>query len=298
MRLSFVTRARLAASKVAAWPNCGDAAVCVKEVTFPPCRNPPGIPRALPRACRSCGAARWSRRPRARSSPDAATPRWRHPTPFRPPARRSICAPFRTEREHPDGSTPAALAAHQPGVRHEEAAGRRCGADLPARAGVAERRGQRSACARVHHAGMVPSRRRHGRADRRDHGLSARRPAAGRHLPRRHHRPLTRSNASPSPRRSRATSAPMCWPPPRMRRRSLPPRGRALRENESWEDLFFRLLLGAGRAASRPRRIPPSSPIGPPRRPHWRAAIRPIRASPRGSSCSSAASNWPTPSSN
>ena len=53
----------------------------------------------------------------------------------------------------------------------------------------------------------------------------------------------------------------------------------------------------AGRTAAGAARIRRSSPIGPPRRPHWRAAIRPIRASPRGSSCSSAASNWPTPSS-
>ena len=43
--------------------------------------------------------------------------------------------------------------------------------------------------------------------------------------------------------------------------------------------------------------IPPSSPTGPPRRPRWRAATRPIRALPSGSSCSSAASNWPMPSS-
>ena len=38
-------------------------------------------------------------------------------------------------------------------------------------------------------------------------------------------------------------SAPMCWPPPRMRRRSPPPRARVCATSESWEDLFFRLLL-------------------------------------------------------
>ena len=55
---------------------------------------------------------------------------------------------------------------------------------------------------------------------------------------------------------------------------------------------------GAGRAASRPRRTRPSSPTGRPRRPRWRGATQPIRASPSGSSCSSAASSWPTRSSN
>ena len=47
MRLSFVTRARLAASKVAAWPELWRRrGMREGTVTFPPCRNPPGIPTA------------------------------------------------------------------------------------------------------------------------------------------------------------------------------------------------------------------------------------------------------------
>jgi len=66
--------------------------------------------------------------------------------------------------------------------------------------------------------------------------------------------------------------------------------GAELRPGESWEDLFFRLLL---------ERIEPR--IGrdrPTFLTHWPAATRPTRASPSGSSCGSAAWNWPTPSSN
>ncbi len=190
-----------------------------------------------------------------------------------------------------------ALAPHQPGARHEEAAGRRRGADLSAGARVAERRRQRSARPRVHHAGMVSSRCRHGLADRRDDRLSARRAAAGGDLPRRHHRPLARRAADRGrgvrpPCRCRRAGDRWGRTGARRRGRNAPARERGSGRTCS----FVCCWSGSSRGLVAP--IRPSSPTGPPRRPRWRAATPPIRGSPRGSSCSSAASNWPMPSSN
>ena len=70
--------------------------------------------------------------------------------------------------------------------------------------------------------------------------------------------------------------------------------GARLRDDETWEDLFFHLLLErVDRVSDAP--IPRSGRTGRPRRPRLPAAIRPIRGSPNASSCSSAASNSPMP---
>ena len=85
-------------------------------------------------------------------------------------------------------------------------------------------------------------RRRHGLADRGDNSLSACGAATCRHLPWRHHGSLARR--TPDGRRSvrsicrsrRAGDGGGC-------RCARAAAGTRLRENETWEDLFFRLLL-------------------------------------------------------
>ena len=73
----------------------------------------------------------------------AATPKPKLPTRCERPARRCISAPSAPSARTRRGTEP--LAAHQPGIRDEEAAGRGVRADLPVRPGLAERRGQRTA---------------------------------------------------------------------------------------------------------------------------------------------------------
>ena len=78
----------------------------------------------------------------------------------------------------PGRRPPRPMAAHQPGVRNEAAAGGRRRPDLPTGARVARPRGQRPSPGRVHHAGVVPPRARFQRVDGRGRGLPARRAAA------------------------------------------------------------------------------------------------------------------------
>ena len=126
-----------------------------------PAWHPEALAARLPflrrRALLTAGDARLLRAP-------AATPRWRRPTPCATPGEEVHLPPSAPSGVSPTAAERAALAAHQPGIRDEAPARGRRRADLPARPRLAQRRGQRPARARVHHAGMVSPRRRRSTA--------------------------------------------------------------------------------------------------------------------------------------
>jgi elongation factor P--(R)-beta-lysine ligase len=76
--------------------------------------------------------------------------------------------------------------------------------------------------------------------------------------------------------------------------RALTDAGIATAPDDSWSDLFSRILTERSSRASAP--VPSSSTPTPPPRPRFPAASRAMRASPNGSSSSPAAWNWPMPS--
>ena len=129
----------------------------------------------------------------------------------------------------------AALSAYLARIRDEEAAGRRHGADLAARACLPQRRARRDASSRIRDARMVSRRGVVPRPDGRMRGAAARRPAGGRRRRAALARPSGRRTSAVSASHRRrgfaAMPASICWRrrpirKPRMLRCS-PPRRRA-----------------------------------------------------------------------
>ena len=294
MRLSLVTRARSAASDgrgaAELWRRRG------ARVTFPPCHKPDGIPRTLPHAYRFCGVADWSSPPPAPSSSDVATPRSKPLTPFPRLARKSTCAPGAPSANTPTVQAPTALAAHQPGIGDEEAAGAEAGPIFQL-----ARVWRNAEGSDLHAAEFTmlewyrPEPDMHSLIDEATAYLRAVLPPVV----------TCRGVTTDLSRVERLTVAEAfaryagvdVLATAEDARRSPPRQARACARTRAGRTCSFACCSGAssrGLAA----RIPRSSPTGPPRRPRWRAATPPIHASPSDFDCSSAVSNWPTRSSN